>query len=60
MAGKRTPGGKKPARKRKVDLKDLSSPRQELTDGQARAVKGESPKLKLRVSGRVHAKQAGW
>jgi hypothetical protein len=40
MAGKKTSGSKKPARKKKVPIKDLSSPSQELSEGQARAVKG--------------------
>jgi hypothetical protein len=40
MASKKTSGSKKPARKKKVDLKDLSSPSHELSEGQAKAVKG--------------------
>ena len=40
MAGKKKSGSKQPARKRKVNLKDLSSPGQELSEGQAKAVKG--------------------
>jgi hypothetical protein len=40
MPGKKTSGSKKPARKKKVPLTDLSSPSQELSEGQARAVKG--------------------
>jgi hypothetical protein len=44
MAGKKTSGRKNPARKKKVPIKDLSSPSQELSEGQARAVKGGAPK----------------
>jgi hypothetical protein len=40
MARKKRSGSNKPARKKKGDLKDLSSPDQELTEGQAKAVKG--------------------
>jgi hypothetical protein len=40
MADKNTSGGMEPARKEKGDLKDLPDPSQELTEGQAEAVKG--------------------
>jgi hypothetical protein len=40
MASKKPSGSKQPARKKKVPIKDLSSPSRELSDGQARAVKG--------------------
>jgi hypothetical protein len=40
MAGKKTSGSSNAARKKKVPIKDLSSPSQELSEGQARAVKG--------------------
>jgi hypothetical protein len=40
MAGKKSSGSKKPARNQKAKLKDLSSPGQELSEGQAKAVKG--------------------
>jgi hypothetical protein len=39
MAGKKMSGSKNPARKKKVPIKDLSSPSQELSEGQAKAVK---------------------
>jgi hypothetical protein len=40
MAGKKTAASKKPAHKKQVELADLPSPGQELSDGQAKAVKG--------------------
>jgi hypothetical protein len=40
MADKQTSGSKKPARKQKVDLEELSRSCQELSEEQARAVKG--------------------
>jgi hypothetical protein len=42
MAGKKTSGSKKPARKQKLDLKDLSRSSHELSEGQAKAVRGGS------------------
>jgi hypothetical protein len=40
MAHKKTSGSKKPARKKKAPLEDLSGSNHELSDGQAKAVKG--------------------
>jgi hypothetical protein len=40
MAGKKPSGSKKPARKKKAPLEDLSGSNHELSEGQAKAVKG--------------------
>jgi type VI protein secretion system component Hcp len=40
MAGKKQSGSKKPARKKKGDLNDLSQSGQELSEEQARAIRG--------------------
>jgi hypothetical protein len=40
MADKQTSGSKKPVRKQKVDLEELSRSSQELSESEAKAVKG--------------------
>jgi hypothetical protein len=40
MADKKTSGSKKPARRKRVPLEDLSGSNHELSEGQAKAVKG--------------------
>jgi hypothetical protein len=56
MAVKKSSGSKKPARKKKVDLKDLSRSSKELSNGQAEAVKAGAGAV---VSRRQHGLRVG-